>query len=348
MQFEEFNITKELHNLGEFDPRWEGIFSPIYEDDFVQKFIHRQFIEDASVYIQKYQNLEYWQYLLQSAQQFFTFKSDDRLKILDLGSGSGNTVFPLMELYPNAHIVASDLSLPLLKSLKDYFEIHYPSHSCLILQQNAEDMIFEPDTIDFIVGGAILHHLYDPPKTLGQCYKVLKPGGIALFFEPFEIGNQIIAMILGHLIDLNEKMPIQTQITKLLGKLRIYPPWNKKTIAPNIISLFIALRHDFEVRKGTNKDDPMFQRLDDKWLFTKGYFTEVAKSIGFDELTIYPLHRVDNLFSGQIKSYLRLGLGNNDYVLPQWAEGYIEKADKQFSMELLNEIIIEGGIVLRK
>lgn len=348
MQFEEFNITKELHNLGEFDPRWEGIFSPIYEDDFVQKFIHRQFIEDASVYIQKYQNLEYWQYLLQSAQQFFTFKSDDRLRILDLGSGSGNTVFPLMELYPNAHIIASDLSIPLLKSLKEYYDIHYKGHPCAILQLNAEDMIFEPNTIDLIVGGAILHHLFDPSKTLEQCYKVLKPGGIALFFEPFEIGYLIISMVLNQLIDLNEKMLSPILLTKLMRKLGLSPFWNKEIISPEIIAFFKALCLDFEVRKGIDKGRPIYQSVDDKWLFTKGYFEKISQTLGFNALIIYPLHEVNNQFSNQIKSFLQIGLGKSDNSLPKWALDYIEKIDKHFSKELLEEFIIEGGIVLRK
>src|SRR5208337_3692469 len=121
-------------------------------------------------------------------------------RILDLGSGGGNTVFALHELYPKARMIASDLSVPLLRILKANLERHHEAMSCSIVQMNAEEIVFRDDQMDLVVGGSILHHLFTPEKTLRECYRVLKPGGSAVFFEPFELGNQILALIFKQLI----------------------------------------------------------------------------------------------------------------------------------------------------
>ena len=49
-----------------------------------------------------------------------------------------------------------------------------------------------PGVADLAVGAAILHHILDPAKVLASCHRALKPGGWAIFFEPFEAGNTIV------------------------------------------------------------------------------------------------------------------------------------------------------------
>lgn len=330
MQLGAFKTTTELHDLGKYNKALSGIFSPLYDDDVVRKYVHEQFLEDSSKYIEKYQDLDHWRYLLRSSQQFFTADSEGELKILDIGSGGGNTVFPLMDLYPNAHIVASDLSVPILRSLKKYCETHYKDRSCHVVQLNAENIVFETGSIDLVVGGSLLHHVFDPGKTIGQCYNVLRPGGAAVFFEPFELGHQIIAMIFRHLLKLNGRM------------LRI------GLIDSDTRNFFKALCLDFSVRKGFDKGNPQFLLMDDKWLFTRDFFEDIARSTGFDEVVIYPLHSADNMFYNQISTFLKIGLKKDINTLPKWAIEYIREMDEHFSRELRHELIIEGGIVLKK
>ncbi len=331
MLLDTLKTTRELHDLGQFNPHWSGVLSPLYDDDFVRQFIQNQFLQEAPNYIEKYQNLPYWKHLLEKSQQFCNFPADAPLRILDIGSGAGNTVFPLMELYPQASVIASDLSVPLLKALKEFREKNYAGHHCAVVQMNAEDMIFEENSFDIVVGGAILHHLFEPEKTLSQCHKVLRKGGVALFFEPFELGNQIISMIINQLLEIND----------LSSHSRV-------RLSQKIKNFFKDLCHDFDVRKGSDKTDPIFKKIDDKWLFTKTYFDKISKQIGFGEVIIYPLYSGQNMFFNQIKTYLRLGLGISETELPQWAIEYIQHYDNHFSEDLRQEIFMEGGLVFIK
>src|SRR5271157_5354433 len=151
-------------------------------------------------YVGVYQNVPHWKDLLGTANRHLALDPAGSLRILDLGSGGGNTVFALLELYPKARMIASDLSVPLLRILKANLERHHEAMSCAIVQMNAEQIVFRDDQMDLVVGGSILHHLLTPEKTLRECYRVLKPGGSAVFFEPFELGNQILALIFKQLI----------------------------------------------------------------------------------------------------------------------------------------------------
>ena len=37
MEFGAFKATTELHDLGDFDKKWSGILSPLYDDAFIKK-----------------------------------------------------------------------------------------------------------------------------------------------------------------------------------------------------------------------------------------------------------------------------------------------------------------------
>lgn len=51
-------------------------------------------------------------------------------------------------------------------------------------------MPFEDVSFDAVLGNSILHHL-PPEKALGECYRVLKPGGFIWFSEPNMINPEI-------------------------------------------------------------------------------------------------------------------------------------------------------------
>ena len=54
--------------------------------------------------------------------------------------------------------------------------------------QDADRMLFAEKSFDIIFGNSVLHHFEDYHGFLKQCYSILKPGGCAIFGEPFAIG----------------------------------------------------------------------------------------------------------------------------------------------------------------
>jgi ubiquinone/menaquinone biosynthesis C-methylase UbiE len=322
--------TVPMGDLGSIDPRWAGIYSPNYGDEEVHKFIHRQFLEDASTYVELYQNVEYWKYLVGRGLEQAEVGSPSPL-VLDLGSGGGNSVFPLLDLIPRASIVASDLSLPLLKILKDYMEERYAERSFAVAQLNAEEIFFADSQFDLVVGRAILHHLFSPEKTLAECARVLKPGGSALFFEPFEAGHQVLALTLRSILERDRRR---------CG--------DEEPIEPAVVRFFEALCQDWEVRKGEDKSAPQYLQIDDKWLFTLDYFERVAREAGFREVAVSPIQLGPHLFSEKVDALLRIGLQMTAAVLPRWAFRCLTDADRAFTEEARRHLVFEGIVVLRK
>jgi ubiquinone/menaquinone biosynthesis C-methylase UbiE len=321
-----FTLTREVHDLGHTEPRLAGIYAPHDVGDVVPQFIHAQFLERSEKYIAAYQNTAYWKELVSAALTRAALDRGAVTKILDIGSGAGNTIFPLLELFPTAQIVATDLSLPLLLAIGSQAA---GSDRLTLLQMNAEDFVFEANQFDLVIGGAILHHLFDPAKTITESHRVLKPGGTALFFEPFELGNQMLSLILRQICERNAR--------------RLW-----RHVPLRALLFFYRLRRDLDRRKGEDKTAAVFKRVDDKWLFTRAYLERAATACGFPTVGISPLHGTDNMFQAQIRSYLRTRLGMSLERLPRWCHDLIRSYDDQFSESAKRELVIEGCITLAK
>ena len=87
------------------------------------------------------------------------------------------------------------------------------------------------------------------------------------------------------------------------------------------------------MRTGTDKSDPLYRYLDDKWLFTRRYFELAAARAGFASVRILP----DANHATQYRDYITtlLGLGGvGDIALPGWAWNIVDVFDTSLSPEM--------------
>ncbi len=99
--------------------------------------------------------------------------------VLEYGCGPGSSAFELAA--QGAKVVGIDISEVAIAQSRDQaralnLDIDF---RCM----NAENLEFEDNTFDLIVGSAILHHL-DLDKAYAELARCLKPGGKAVFIEP--------------------------------------------------------------------------------------------------------------------------------------------------------------------
>lgn len=294
-------------NLAEHD----GIFmaDPLSTEESV--FVGKQFLEDAQTYHAKYFNVPHFVDLLATGLEGIRFDSHPR--ILDLGSGSGNSVLAALHLFPQAEIVATDISANLLRILRRM--LPQPSQVALVCS-GAESLNLRPRSVDLIIGTAILHHLLNPERVIRTLVPAVKPGGILVFCEAFEMGYDILALAYRRILYESPLGPTAHEF--LSGQVKC-----------------------FEAMRGlAEKEYTRF--LDDKWLFTHNFFRELSRSLGLG-LSIRGLHDRERPFTAEALSHARLG----GFALPNSALNILAEYDSSFSSELKEDLIFVGIVTLR-
>lgn len=104
--------------------------------------------------------------------------------ILELGCGRGD--FSVWLARQGARVTALDIGTDLIAAARSLAELNQVR--CTFMQGDIASLPWAAGTFDAVIGIAILHHLQPDrvPDVLRECFRVLKPGGIAAFHEPVE------------------------------------------------------------------------------------------------------------------------------------------------------------------
>lgn len=95
--------------------------------------------------------------------------------LIDIGAGVGYLTLPFAERYPLATVYGCDILQGMVHLLREEAS-GLDNLQALHMASNAIDL--NDDTADFIVMGQVHHELDEPAPLLGECNRLLKPGGI--------------------------------------------------------------------------------------------------------------------------------------------------------------------------
>ena len=317
-------FREPLRDLGADDPRLRGILAPVSERGAARTGVTAQFLENAAEYHARYGgNVEWFRRLIGDALG----PDDGTVRVvLDVGSGSGNSVIPLLELYPDAFVVATDISPQLLAILRELLEARpaYRGRYGLVSMDANHDR-YRCGAFDLAVGAAILHHIVDPRRVLGACASALRPGGRALFIEPFEPGHGVLRVAYRRILAEAKRRGERGPGFEMLRRMVV----------------------DQEARL-RDKSDPIFATLDDKWYFTRSWFEAATRGPEWEECRVSAINGIDTPLVDEARTELRLGLGADESALPKWAWETIREHQAGFSREAWHDLILEGTIVLRR
>ena len=101
--------------------------------------------------------------------------------VIDLGCGSG--LNSLILARRGAKVVGVDISESLLGMASQRAALNNLEHPPHFVASSAHDLPFKEESADLVLGIAILHHL-DLGLIAEQTWRLLKPGGRAIFQEP--------------------------------------------------------------------------------------------------------------------------------------------------------------------
>ena len=298
------------------------------EDDQISGRISEQFKSGAGEYHARYAASAHFESLFEQTLRKLGLSIPDAPVIFDMGSGSGaNSIVPCFNLFPGARQVATDLSGDLLVMLADYAAEKGLSDRVTCVVMDAMGGAVMPERFDLVTGASILHHLVRPVLGLQAAARALKPGGQAIFFEPFD-GYGLIRLAYERIL--------------AEADLRAEP------LAPEIAAVLRAMTGDIAARTNPDPKRPGFAEMDDKWLFSREQFESMAANAGFARVQFLSHNNHQTLYRDVTPVHLRLGSGRDDLVLPDWAAAIMDGFDEALPRTVKNLLMLEGSVVLTK
>lgn len=142
-----------------------------------------------------------WRWSYQAAYNFCTNHqpTQEKIRILDAGCGTGSSTEYLINLNPQAEVIGIDLSEQALAVARDRVEksgLKAKFQQQITFKQlKVEDVVELPGEFEFINCVGVLHHLPDPIAGIKALSKKLKPGGIMHIFVYAELGRWEIQLM---------------------------------------------------------------------------------------------------------------------------------------------------------
>lgn len=297
-------------------------------NDHSEATISAQFQANAAEYHQRYSASDHFEKLFRKALDQTGVTIAKTPKVLDLGSGSGvNSVVPCLRLFPGANIVATDLSGELLAILAAYLPQLEAQDRVACVVMDAMGNYVTPQAFDLVTGASILHHLLNPEQGVQAAARALKPGGVAIFFEPFD-GYGLVGLAYSRILE-DAKRPFRRLDRRIAAALK-------------------AMTIDIAARTQPDRTAPHFPHMDDKWLFAPEDITQMAKASGFSKVEFVAHNDHATLFRDIANVQIRLATGLNDLKLPPWATAILDSFDAALPKVVKRRMMLEGTVVMTK
>jgi len=113
-------------------------------------------------------------------KQLRTFFLEKKVKkILDVGTGTGDFISVLTDVFPKAEIAGIDPAIDSLETAKQ----NYPE--VIFYEMTAENLDFADSTFDVVSISMALHHLPNVQRSLAEMQRIVKHGGWIIVAELF-------------------------------------------------------------------------------------------------------------------------------------------------------------------
>ncbi|PEU20725.1 methyltransferase type 11 [Bacillus wiedmannii] len=115
-------------------------------------------------------------------KHYCEFGLNDGMVIAELGSGPGFVTEKILEQFPNTKVTAIEIEPLLVDYARNYLEQKY-SNRCEVIQGSIMDTGLPDNSFDFAITRLVLEHLPNPVNAVREVFRILKPGGKAIFVD---------------------------------------------------------------------------------------------------------------------------------------------------------------------
>jgi SAM-dependent methyltransferase len=244
---------------------------------------------------------------------------------LDIGCGSGNATFAILELFDRSHVFSTDLSPEMLSILLRKAESERLKHRITAFVTDASKVLLKPESLDLVIGSSMVHHLVDPDAFIIKILGAVRSGGVAMFFEPFQAGHVFLRSLLLSLVAISDFRP---------------------GFSAQQLKFFKDYSHTVAVMVDPDRAEATTRRLDDKWMFNRRRFSDLGKRLGC-QVNIFATNPPNRFFEIKIADLVFAGLGEV-LAWPSWALDLVRQVDMTIAPDLREELLMEGCVVYGK
>ena len=108
-------------------------------------------------------------------------------RILDVGTGPGYLPIEIAKRAKSITVVGIDATDKMIQLARRRAKALGLADRLTFLVGNAYSLMFEDDSFDMVISTGVLHAWKEPVRALAECYRVLKPGGVAWVLDPAQI-----------------------------------------------------------------------------------------------------------------------------------------------------------------
>ncbi|OQA92555.1 MAG: hypothetical protein BWY26_00186 [Elusimicrobia bacterium ADurb.Bin231] len=158
------------------------------------KIIRNHFEQEAAEFDANFYRIApHYKDMIRSAAELLPFAKADKVKILDLGCGTGNLTGEILALFPDASVTCVDIAENMLRLAKTKFK----KNSNIIYRRCDIRKFYCKEKFDAVVSSLVLHHIEkkEKQKFFDIIFKSLFRGGIFVSVDILSSGNRRIKEI---------------------------------------------------------------------------------------------------------------------------------------------------------
>jgi SAM-dependent methyltransferase len=263
--------------------------------------------------------------LIRSMDAFPDFDRSAVTDILDIGCGSGNATFAILDLMPESVVYATDISPDMVAILAERTRKWNKAHRVIPIVSDAEKVMLKPESFDLIVGSSMVHHLMEPDLFLDRVLAALKPGGLCYFNEPFKAGHQIMRLF--------------------LDEMSSSSPYSKN-IPQDIKDFFQSYIFTIDAMCTLDRSKIDYAAIDDKWMFPRSFFANAAARNNAHYAS-FTNNQTKQRFQADIEHLVWLGLGQK-WAIPEPALSFVRRFDDALPSDVIDEFSSSACVVFKK